>query len=219
MNKAVHFGKLMIPNQPVRWLKCQQWTGENTAKHQQPVAHFHFFVTIIWWRENLGFTKNAVKSGHAPPWHPRNSSVLLADLSGDLQAQRALCCRWIPVVSCPASSTCCESQALWFSLPSNITKAVPALFSREMPHYPGHGLTKAGNWFYSREEWKKSNLLFLFSISVVFPGSCLKQLDESSVPENLESGGTSAEWLNSSAPFSLWRDGRMCLTCDGHGQS
>lgn len=47
-------------------------------------------------------------------------------------------------------------------------------------------------------------LVFFFSTSVL-SGSCLKQLDESSV--------------NSSVPFALWRNARVCLTCDGHGQT
>lgn len=78
MNKALHFGKLITLNQPMRWLKQHhQWAGENTGKHCQLVAYFHFFVTIIWWREALGFSKKYVKSGYAPPWHPRNGSVHL----------------------------------------------------------------------------------------------------------------------------------------------
>lgn len=79
INKAILFGKLVIHNQLVSEAieteaPCHQWAGGNTTKHRQPVAHFHFFLTMM--KRSFSFVaKNAGQSGHSPPWPCKNCSA------------------------------------------------------------------------------------------------------------------------------------------------
>lgn len=79
---------------------CHQWAGGNTTKHRQPVAHFHFFLTMM--KRSFSFVaKNAGQSGHSPPWPCKNCSAH-PDLP--IQVQRPLLTKPSDTAGCGGGS-------------------------------------------------------------------------------------------------------------------